>query len=626
VATVGGAPLTLRLAARVLALEGAAALQDAAVRAQALGRVTDEFVRGFLYHRIIGHIRGTRREDREALQAVARAALVLREVDAELLREVILPAIGRSELDADSVLSGLLAETAFADTTTGRVRLRDELRSPALLALRYVEPELVTDVHRRAVAYYEEHTAALPPATGVELTYHRLAVWDSIGGMDLDRQTVEALGRSTMDLPPASRELVGSVLAGSDVLREEQRRETRERRTETLARRALEAGNLAAAAQELQDQETWSATTRLHSLVVQLEEARGDLPAAVAAGRRDLAAALRARDPQRYCSAAIKVALLTERAISPLDGVAALTEADGQPWLTGYVLLRLELQLNRLAILDRSTAAYDRWPLELDVRSLLYRADPSLLRSSTVLIRLLAATLGRDEPGLVLDAVRSVGLGTTTYSSHIRGLAEALADWDMARAEPGSIARRVGLEPQGSLTDMWFQAVAGQTLDTVPLLDRAFSAEAPSGRVLHALRLIYLWWGLDPQRDFDSFGSDPPLDDEQGGEPRPMHFLDGPLDLGNKNAQRFVRALTNAYPEATDRQVLAAQAGLDVTVVDTKGTRGLSTRGLLDQAVNAGKLPDLIEQVLLDPRTASFHDELRAVVGTEWLDAHDINS
>ena len=146
----------------------------------------------------------------------------------------------------------------------------------------------------------------------------------------------------------------------------------------------------------------------------------------------------------------------------------------------------------------------DRWVLELDARALLQKAVPGAVRSNTALVRLLAATLGRDETSWVLEAVRSVGLGTSTYSTHIRNLAAALGAWDMAAAEPGSVARSVGLEASGpvtsdSLAAVWFQALAGQADDAVPLLDRAFSLERPNAEVVEALRMIYLWWGLDPQ-------------------------------------------------------------------------------------------------------------------------------
>ncbi len=584
--------------------------------------MTDEFVKGFLYHRILGHIRGRNRSHRQALRDVARASLALRHLDVPILSEVILPAIGRPDLDPGEMLSGLMVETALTDMQAGAARLRDELRGPALLALRYVEPDLVADVHRRAAAYYESHPE-LPAAT-VELAYHRLALGDPDGLVGLDPLAFSAVERSVADLPPASRELVVEARAGPAALDEELAAQARERAIETEARRALDAGDLDAAARELEGQERWSPTTRLFQLLTRLEEARGDDDATLAAARNDLAAALRAEDPERYAAAAIHLALIKERLADVVGASAVLAEADAQPWLAGHTLFRLEMQLNRIAILDRSADGdwpVDRWLLELDARALLHRADPGAVRSTTALVRLLAATLSADQPSLVIDAVSSLGLGTTTYSTHLRTLAQALADWDMDRASPGWVARSVGLTPTDpptveSLTETWFQAVAVQTsADTVPLLERAFSLEPPSERVVAALRTIYLWWDMDPQRG--------PVD--ASGEPASgTHFLDGPFDLADADAQQLLRTLTGAYPVATDLEVLAAQTGLDVGSLNMKTTRSLSTRSLLDEAASAGKLPDLIGVVLGDRKAAAFHDQLRDVVGTDWLDEHGI--
>ncbi|MER7555874.1 ATP-binding protein [Nocardioides sp. NPDC126508] len=623
VATVGGSPLTLRLAARVLALEGVAGLDDVATRAAVVGRMTDEFVAGFLYHRILGHIRAGDAEDRETLRQVAAASLALRLVTSDLLREVVFPALGRPGLDATTMLSGLLAETALADNHGGAARLRDELRGPALLALRYSRPKLVTDIHERAAAYYESHPEL--PGAAVELAYHRLAIGDAEALEDLRPESIADLKRSAPDLPPTTRVLVGSAEASPQVFDDELRREAGERETDRQARLALEAGDLDGAADALESQPDWSPTTRLHRLESVIAEARGDLEAAIDATRRDVAAALLAQDPARYSAAAVRLALLLERTYDPAGAVTTLTEADGQPWLSGQVLLRLELQLNRLAVLERTDdPSADAWVFDLDLRALLQKADLAAVRANTALVRLLAATLGRDEPSWVVEAVRSVGVGpATTYSSLLRDLAGALGRWDMARSEPGSVARSVSLnvrEPVSAahLGDLWFQAVAGHTDDTAPLLDRAFSIAPPDDAVLTALRSIYLEWGIAPQERIDV--------DEPAGEAPPEHFLDRPLDMGDAAAQRLVRAITGAYPSPADRQVLAADVGLDVAAVDVKTTRGLSTRKLLDQAASFGKVPALIGQVLADPKTAAFHDELRDLVGPEWLDQHGIDS
>jgi cellulose synthase operon protein C len=76
IALVGGIPLTVRLAARVLVHEGANAIVDAAERAYALDRVRSEFVRGFLYQRILDHITVSDLGKTEMLRRVARASIV----------------------------------------------------------------------------------------------------------------------------------------------------------------------------------------------------------------------------------------------------------------------------------------------------------------------------------------------------------------------------------------------------------------------------------------------------------------------------------------------------------------------------------------------------------------------
>ena len=623
VETVGGSPLALKLAARVLALEGAPAVDDAAAQARALGQVAAEFVMGFLYHRILGHLEGAQQVDTRTLQAVARAALAVRLVTPDVLREVIFPVIGRGDLDADAMIVALGAETALADREPGILRVREELRGPALLALRYAEPDLVADVHRKAAAYYAGRPGL--PRASAELAYHRLALGEAITPGDLDPSAVAEVERSITDLPPESRELVARTVADPASLAQDLLRRAAEREVETEARRALEAGQVDEADRLLTASGTWAPTTTLHQLVAQIEDARGNPAGAAAAAGRDVAAAALAREPERFCAAAIRQALLLERWAGGAEGAAVLTDADGEPWLAGHHLLRLELQLNRLAMLERSGLDHDRWLLDLGARAMLQRADPSAVRSRTALVRLLAATIGHEEPGLVLDAIRSVGLGTTTYSTHLRNLAAALAKWDTDRSDPGTVSRSVGLSTptpstQADMTEIWFQAVASTSADAGPLLDRAFSLQPPPSAVVEAVRTIYLWWGVNPQQvaTYRIMAEPPP------SEPPSAHALDSPLDAGDITVQNLLRALSGAYPTAADIQVLAARAGIDVASLDVKQSRGHLTRSLLDEASSTGRLGPLVQAVLADPATESFHGEIRDLVGPEWLDQHGI--
>jgi len=608
VATVGGSPLALKLAARVLALEGYPGLLDAADRARAVGWVREDFVRGFLYRRVLGHMQGIRRADVEALREVATAALVLRRVTRDLLAAVVLPAVGRTDLDPGAVLAGLGAETAFADRDGHGFRLREELRSPALLALRYDRPDLVDDVHLRAATWFAAHPEQ-PDATD-EQAYHLLAVGDVIAVGRLDPGAIRAAERSAADLPAESRQLVADTIADPASLEGSVARRAREREREAAVQRALDAGALDEAAALLGDPASWGPTTTLHRHAAAIAEARGDLTEAVAAAERDVAAGDRAREPERFCAAAIHHALALERGGRSAASTAALTAADAEPWLGGQDLLRLEVQLNRLAVLERGGLDHDRWLLELDARTLLARAEPAAVRARPALVRLLAAALGRSEEAYVLEAVRSVGLGTTTYSSFLRDLATALADWDGSGPESGAVARAVGLpavegDTRSHLTDLWFSAVAGTSRDTVPLLDRAFSRKQPGPAVVEALRRIYLWWGIDPQDlAITDLAAEPPLD------------LDAAVPkFADPRVQRLAQVLAGAFPSDSDVLLLASRAGVDAAMIDLNQTARFRAYDLIGVAAQSGKLRDLVDAALADPAAAGFHDAIRDAVG-----------
>jgi hypothetical protein len=217
----------------------------------------------------------------------------------------------------------------------------------------------------------------------------------------------------------------------------------------------------------------------------------------------------------------------------------------------------------------------------------------------------------------VRKAATTLGIGTTTYSTHLVTLANALAEWDAARPEPGELARAVG-DPVPSpsakqLSAQWLQRVSGRGADIGHDLEVLWLIQPPPPPVLEALRAIYLWWGLDPGPDFDGSGAAAP---EQ-------HFLDGVLDFTDGNTQLFERMLQNAYPQIEDLQVLTSRAGLDPGQIDWR-SRSL-TRDVLSEASAHDELPSLIKAVLDDKSSASFHGDLRQVIGTDWLDQHGVS-
>jgi hypothetical protein len=531
-------------------------------------------------------------------------------------------------------MTGLAAEAAFAAAEVDGLRLREELRGPALLALRFSEPSLVTTVHRRAAEYYAQR--ADDPRSAAERAYHVLAGGSPIDDVGmLDPEAVRQLDGFLDDLTPDGRDLVTATVADPTAMEREVGRSARAREVDAAVTGALAAGDIAAADHLLEDRSWWTATTGLHRAVSLTAERRGDLGEAVDAAARDVVAAEAARDPVRFVAGAIRLALLEERLHGGEAGASSLAEATARPWLGEDPLVHLELRLNRLAMLERHGIPHDSWWERLEARALLQRCDPRALRDRTAVVRLLAATLGAQEPRLVLDAVRAVGLGTTTYSTHLIAVGQALAAWDVEPAA-GAVARQIGLfvpEPATAeaLLDVWTAAVVSPQSDTVVSLDRAFALRPPDAEVLAAVRQVYLWWGLDPQEVLQGGeGEDgvevppgkPGSGPARGGDTG--HFLDGGLDFTDVGLQRLVRTLRGAYPKAEDVQSLASRAGLDLTDVDWRQTSGRVVHDVLQQASRSERLGSLIGEALTDPSAAPFRSEFRSIVGREWLDRRGI--
>lgn len=625
--TVGHSPLTLKLAARVLAREGGAAVREAAgaaqaaLRADALERVREGFVEGFLYHRILRHLRGVGTVEPEVLQRIARACIPLRRITPDILEQVVLPVAGDPPVSTADVMEGLAAEAAFTEAESDGLRLREELRGPALLALRYSDSAtLIAEVHRRAEAFY----AGRPddPAAAVERAYHQLA-----GGLPVDAtllrpEVVLGLDGVLDDLTPDGRALVTAALADRSAMHREIALQAREREVEAAVAMALAVGDLDEATRLLAARSWWKPTTVLHGSVSLLAEQRGDLAAAAEASRRDEAAAEAARDPSRFVGAAVRLALLQERLHRVAAGAAVLAEADGRPLLGDQPLLHLELRLNRLAMLDRHGLRYDTWLERLEARALLSRCEPDALRARTSVVRLLAAALGGEEPRLILDAVGAVGLGTTTYSTHLMALADALAAWDVR----GLVARQIGLVVPAPATardlhEAWTVAVVSTQTDVAVSLDQAFAARDPDARVLAALRQVYLWWGVDSQEVLGPDRIDVPrqVEASRPGSVDSGHFLDGGLDFADAGVQRLVLTLRGAYPKPEDVQSLASRVGLDLARVNWRQTSGRVVEEVLREADRGHRLGPLLGQVLADPRAAPFHAEIRDIVGPDWL-------
>lgn len=164
-----GVPLALKMAVRLVEAGGdVGAVPDWLPRA---------LVEGYLYQRILDRVVDP------ALRALARDALVLRRLTAEMIPAVFGDRIPAG-LDPPTAFARLSRELALVETIDGRppatgttytgpLRLRPEVRTATLRLLELDDAPRVREIDRRAAAWYAVQDLT-DPSTAAELVYHYL--------------------------------------------------------------------------------------------------------------------------------------------------------------------------------------------------------------------------------------------------------------------------------------------------------------------------------------------------------------------------------------------------------------------------------------------------------------------
>lgn len=182
---VGGRPLTLLLAARLVKEQGLASV-SVSLTDRFRGLFNKYLIDGILYERILNHI------DDDDVRTAAHPGLVLRRIDAEVLRQVVAPVVGLGEISTERATRILAAFRLQKDLVRvepdGSVTHRPDVREQMLVLMSTEKPELTRTLHFRAASYY----AARKTATGtantqerdrIEEIYHLLSVGDSLERM-----------------------------------------------------------------------------------------------------------------------------------------------------------------------------------------------------------------------------------------------------------------------------------------------------------------------------------------------------------------------------------------------------------------------------------------------------------
>ncbi len=209
VSQLGCNPLTLRLAARVLAEGGKEQLSGIRSRNFGLLAVGEEVVRGQLYRRILDHIH------EPDVRVLAHPGMVLRRLTPVLIRSVLVPALELAPVSADQAqaLEEKLAgeHTLVKRDGAGALLYRAELRRPMLKALAADKPTQVDRLHRAAAAYY---SGFRDDTSGAEEIYHCLMLPDP-DFLYLETRWSSAVAPSLLEsfeeLPEANRAWLASM-------------------------------------------------------------------------------------------------------------------------------------------------------------------------------------------------------------------------------------------------------------------------------------------------------------------------------------------------------------------------------------------------------------------------------
>ncbi|HET9287137.1 MAG TPA: ATP-binding protein [Gaiella sp.] len=440
IAIVSRNPMCLKLAARLLREEGVHKLRSA--RSEVLTRLRAEKIQALLYGRILHHIHD------DDVRAIAYPGLIVRRIDPDVIRNVLAEPCKLQltvEHDEHQIFYDLQREAALVelDPEDGSLRHRLDVRRAMLEDLTdHVDQAVVDQIDRAAVAYYEGRTG---PIARAEEIYHRLrrrepstlldARWmpeagsrlKNVGdevGAEQQLWLAEKLGRTLDD--PSLRET-----ASQEAWEAQARRAADRFLLSRLPEKALDI--LHERSQRLPRSELYALEAEGYRFLGRhddaLEVARAGVESASRAGAIDMALDL-----------LLKMVVIEEGRDSFEAAHALADEAAAVASHTSNEYLELRTLVTRLRV-DRHLrpeAHESRQPVRFEALEMLTPEMLSELRTRPVLLREVAAELGKDHAQLASSAIEILGLEVAS-DEQAQALGHALATLN---ADPPSERRQ----------------------------------------------------------------------------------------------------------------------------------------------------------------------------------------
>jgi hypothetical protein len=439
---IGTSPLTVRLAARLLAANDGEPSELFAIDVMA------EQINAELYRRVLDHI-----EDAQVRQ-LAHPGLILRRITPEIILKVLAKPCGVPVVNltqARDLFDRFANEAMLVDRSPDSKTLlhRSDLRAIMLPQLTRDRPDDARRIQRAAVKYYaarDDHVST------VEELYHRLMLEQAASTLEKhwDSLAAEELSTAMDELPRTSRVFLSAHLPKA-YLREEDRRllsdATWIAKIEPQVLRLIFAHDADAALGLLRERRTPHGGSLLPALEIEVLESLGRFDEAIDIAREQRRSAAKHRDLAGVVTFSLHLCRLLERTGRAQESGVVLTEAIAS--IKDPTIDRLRLLVawlghhRRLGQADTDTHR-DR---QRETIALHKRLGPDVVQKVPGLLRDLAAEVGTESPDILNSALKAVGLDARAVGS----VPAALRELDHVTAQekgttPGMVADIARLE------------------------------------------------------------------------------------------------------------------------------------------------------------------------------------
>jgi hypothetical protein len=482
---LGGNPLLLRFAARIIRAEGARTLVSPEGIAQLRAAIREQRLWSMLYGRILTHLHT------ENARRLAFPGLVLRLITPVVIAEVLaipcaldLAAPGAAREAYDDLASEITL--VIPDPASGGLRHRPDVRRLMLdTLLSFVDPNTVVAIDRGAVEYWSRQAG---PVARAEEIYHRLRLGEPREVLDSHWNEAAApyLTDALEELPARERLWLAERLGATvdPALRREADLADWEAQAALIAESCLRAGDAAQALAVLHERSERRPGGTLPLLELEALRALGRVAGvaearALAERARALAEheALRALAAGKVANAAelwLGASLVTESVGMLEDALSLTMQAERAAAPLGDRRLRLRALVTRIRLLRKLGETRDPERHEL-LREARLLADREMLRrldAQPTLLYEIVAELGHLDAEILKSGIAKVGLETRSRAERER-LVEAMVE--LGASQERRLGPGTGLDaPSGSIEDIqdWIgqqgkEAITSRVLESI---------------------------------------------------------------------------------------------------------------------------------------------------------------